>query len=176
MVRNDFSGNPFQIGGMPSAGQMNQQFGGGFRIVSPQQMALNAIGRGGSMFGRSRRSGLPMPFGDDEEPGGARGGMPGEEQEPKRGISEKIRAMLTGGRGAAIGGAAQAAGDVIGAYIASQPARARQKEEERRARLQEQEGARIRDMLMPLVQSQLERQKRIQEEEDRRRQAMGYGG
>jgi hypothetical protein len=158
---------------MPSTGQMNQQFGGGFRTVSPQQMALNAIGRGGSMFGRSRRSGLPMPFGDDEEPGV----MPeGDNQPPKRGISDRIRSMLTGSRGAAIGGAAQAAGNVIGSYIASQPTRARQKEEERRARLQEQEGARIRDMLMPLVQSQMERQKRIQEEEDRRRQAMGYGG
>lgn len=158
---NPFGSSPYQVGGLPTLSRMNTQ--GGFQLVSPQTMALANLGnQPRTVFGMSRRGDArmgnnmftnPDETGDPNEDGGRMG---------------RLRKLLTGESGAAIGGIAQGAGAVLGAYLNRKTERERMKEEKRARAIEEANNAEIRKYLMPMVEEQIARQRSYQQEMDRK--------
>jgi hypothetical protein len=72
-------------------------------------------------------------------------------------IGQRIRSLLSGQSGAAIGGIAQGAGTAIGAYLNRRTERQRFEEEKRRQRIIEENNRRAQELLMPILQSELRR-------------------
>jgi len=159
---NPFSGSPYRIGGMPTLSSMDKQ--GGFQLVSPQTMALANLGQQPrTMFGMSRRGDARMGgnmFTNPDEPTGT----PNENE----GRMSKLRKLLSGESGAAIGGVAQGLGSVVGAYLNRKTERERLKEEKRVRAIEEANNAQIRKYLMPLVEEQIARQRGYQQDLDRK--------
>jgi hypothetical protein len=166
---NPFSGSPYRIGGLPTLSSMNKQ--GGFQLVSPQTMALANLGQQPrTMFGMSRRGdarmGGNMFTNPDDEAATALGY--GGNQSGNDGRLSRLRGLLTGEGGAAIGGVAQGLGSVVGAYLNRKTERERMKEEKRARAAEEANNAQIRKYLMPLVEEQIARQRGYQQDMDRK--------
>jgi hypothetical protein len=164
---NIFSSNPYRVGGIPSLGSMNRA--GGFTTVSPQTFALGNIGRSGnaSPFAGSRRTSASMGRMLDEEP--TEEDVLGYGKEKRGGGGGKIDALkrlFTGESGSAVGGIAQGLGTAVGGYLQRKTQREQIEEEKRRNALEEENNARVRALLMPLLQEQLERQRKYQQVSD----------
>lgn len=108
--------------------------------------AMNAVNALGGIGGRT--GGLFEEKGPKEK----------DQREPK-GKLGKIRELLTGESGAAIGGIAQGAGTVLGAYMnrkaqgeVTKLERQRFEEEMRRQKLREEQYQSLRNLLMPTIQ------------------------
>ena len=159
----NFMSNPYRVGGIPSVGSMNRI--GGFTTVSPQTFALGNIGSAqrGMPFGGSKRTmGMMQDNANPDEEEALGYGKP----RTGGGKLDAVKNLLTGERGAAVGGIAQGLGNVIGAYLQRKPEQERIKEEKRRAMLEEENNARVRSLLMPLLEEQMERQRRYQQQAD----------
>ena len=151
---NPYDSNPFMLGRLPSLSAMNQT--SNFQTVSPQTMAMLGLNTGSS-FNMTRR-GEAMPFNIPKSP------YLNEDEDPTKPKAppstwDKVKNLLTGQSGAAIGGAAQGIGSVIGSYLQTRQEDKRLQEEKRRRAMEEENNARVRELLMPLLNSQLERQK-----------------
>lgn len=166
---NPFGSSPYRVGGLPTLSRMNTQ--GGFQLVSPQTMALANLGnQPRTVFGMSRRGdarmGNNMFTNPDDEAAAALGY--GGNQSGEGGRLSGLRRLLTGESGAAIGGIAQGAGAVLGAYLNRKTERERMKEEKRARAIEEANNAEIRKYLMPMVEEQIARQRSYQQEMDRK--------
>jgi hypothetical protein len=162
---NPFGMSPFQVGGLPRMSSMNQA--GGFRTVSPGEFYAAQLSKipGGSQFGSSRRTMGRMPTlagGPDPD---MVGGVPfGEDRQPGR-----LERLLTGGRGAAIGGIAQAGASVLGSYLDRKVEREKLQEQRRIRARQEKQEDEMRALLDPLFREQMERARRYQQQMDEQR-------
>lgn len=166
---NPFGNSPYQVGGLPTMSSMNTQ--GGFQLVSPQTMALaNLSKQPRTMFGMSRRGDARMPgnmFTNPDDEAAAALGYGGN-QSGGGGRLSGLRGLLTGESGAAIGGIAQGAGAVLGAYMNRKTERERLKEEKRVRAIEEANNARIRELLSPMIEDQIQRQREYQQGLDRK--------
>lgn len=145
-------GNPRRISGLPTTNQLNKQAGGfttppaGFKFGAPQPARfMPSFGGTGSM----------NTYGDL---GGGLKKQSGALREEKDGFGKKLRDLFSGESGAALGGVAQGAGAALGAYLNSRSnkemtklEREKFEEERRREGLREEQRARIRAMLAPVL-------------------------
>jgi len=168
---NPYSANPYTTGGVqpmniggfkpaPAGFQWGtgSQMGGGSPVVNRTGFTPNFGGVGSidafSNMGKSAM-GASLYNPDDEE--AKTRGYGGEKKGSGR--IGKIRDLLTGESGAAIGGIAQGAGSVIGAYMnrkaqgeMTKLERQKFEEELRREAAMEEQRQAIRDLLMPTIQ------------------------
>jgi len=147
-------GNPRRISGLPTTSQLNKQYGGftqppaGFKFGSPPT----------SRFMPSFGGTGPMnTYGDL---GGGLRKQTGSLREENDGFGKKLRDLFSGESGAALGGVAQGAGAVLGAYLNSRSnkemtklEREKFQEERRREGLREKERERIRALLAPTLEA-----------------------
>lgn len=145
-------GNPRRIGGLPTTSQLNKQSGGfttppaGFKFgAQPSARFMPSFGGTGSM----------NSYGDL---GGGLRKQTGALRDDKDGFGKKLRDLFSGESGAALGGVAQGAGAVLGAYMNRQSnkemtklEREKFEEERRREGLREKERERIRALLAPVL-------------------------
>ena len=144
--------NPRKTGGLPTTSQLNKQAGGfttppaGFKFGAPQSPRfMPSFGGTGSM----------NTYGDL---GGGLRKQVGALRDDKDGFGKKLKDLFSGESGAALGGVAQGAGAVLGAYMNRQSNKEMSKlerekfeEERRREGLREQERERIRALLSPVL-------------------------
>lgn len=147
-------GNPRKIDKLPTTSQLDKQAGGfttppaGFKFGAPQSPRfMPSFGGTGSM----------------NTYGGLGGGLRKQtgalrDDNDKDGFGKKLKDLFSGESGAALGGVAQGAGAVLGAYMNRQANKEMSKlerekfeEERRREGLREQERERIRALLSPVL-------------------------
>jgi len=139
-------------GGSSSSPSFGGSFGGGFGNMAGMS-GLGNVGAFNPYDALAKRGMGASRYNPDGEP--ETGGAP----KPPRGRLGKIKELLTGESGAAIGGLAQGAGTVIGAYMnrksqgeMTKLERQKFEEELRRQALMEQQQKALRDLLMPTIQ------------------------
>lgn len=157
--------NPYQVGGVQPVNiggfrpaPSNFQWGGSPATRSIMGMpSFGGVGAFDAMGALGRPAGMSRYLNPDDEAADALGY--GKEKPSKRGKMGRIKDLLTGESGAAIGGIAQGAGSVIGAYLnrkANQEMtkleRDKFEEEKRMEAAREEQRKILRALLMPAIE------------------------
>lgn len=164
--------NPYRVPFRSIGSQLNRAAGAsGFKTVSKDEFErmsaanrfASSLGDQQPLFGQSgvltRAGGLlnPMERTEDPEKDIAERLYGGEGNDGGSSLGSRIKRLLSGESGAAIGGIAQGAGSVIGSYLNRKTERERMKEEKRRQQILEENNRRAQALLMPMLQSEIER-------------------
>jgi hypothetical protein len=161
--------NPYRVPSRMTGSQLSRMASGsGFTTVSPEEFARrSSASRFASsadvepLFGQSgvltRAGGLLNPARRTENPDDDIAERMYGDKQGGGGKMSRIRDLLSGESGAAIGGGAQAAASVLGSFLTRRTERERLKEEQRRQRIIEENNRRAQELLIPMLQSELSR-------------------